>query len=478
MGLLFVMILDLRVVNETIMNCSDVEKEIELYVLGGADLVSNRQMEQHLSGCPNCRQLQRECEDILLELKAHGQTRFDNQALIDRIRSAARPLLKRVGTQRRFLQFASIAAAFILVATIWFVGNRYSDQSPVPGDSPTVMAPNKTLWQKAATVTTGAAEADDIVIRDGVMFLLLEDDVGQVVSAVETDTGRTLWQSELVSCGYLTADDKRVYCVALADQAKLHLWALDRRSGRRLWTFETPRTTSALYGTSKPTIMADHRVCWAHEDSAYAIDARTGEQIWCRTFPEERNLSQAAVIGREVYVAGRNGIYCIDGENGVDRWHLQNRSETWLATKPLTAVGRDRLFVVTAAQNGKSHIQCIDTSTRRPLWQKSVPRVSHVCADTTNVYLRCQQVLALDQTDGEPLWMIEATGCSPVTVCDDTICFVDSAGEGSLVGARRYNGDVVWKVPGLHSCNAFVKAGERGYLKTNDNVVLAFAFGS
>jgi outer membrane protein assembly factor BamB len=388
----------------------------------------------------------------------------------------AQPLLRRAISRKKFLRLASIAAGFILIATIWLTAASYIKLRSAPSDSYASIAPNKTLWQKAATVTTGAAEADDIVIHDGTIFLLLENNAGQVVSAVEADTGRTLWQSELVSCGYLATDDERVYCVALADQAKLRLLALDRRSGSHVWTFETHQTTSALYGISKPTVMPGYRICWAHEDSAYAIDARTGEQVWCQTFPEEKNLSQAAVIGREVYVAGRNGIHCIDGENGVNRWHLPNRSETFFITKPLTAMGRDRLFVVTADRNSKSRVRCIDTSTQQFLWQKSVPRVSHIYADSANVYLRCQQVLALDQADGERLWMIEATGCSPITAYDDTICFIDSAREGSLVGARRYNGHVVWKVPGLHSCNAFITAGERGYLKTNDNVVLAFAF--
>ncbi|MEJ2705397.1 MAG: PQQ-like beta-propeller repeat protein [Sedimentisphaerales bacterium] len=324
----------------------------------------------------------------------------------------------------------------------------------------------------------GATEADDIVIRDGTIFLLVDNGAGQAVSAVRTDSGETLWQSELGSCGYLAADDERVYCVALADQARLHLLALDAKNGRPLWAFGTPQTTSALYGTSKPTVMPGHRVCWVHEGSAYVIDARTGEQIWSRTFPEERNLSQAAVIGRKVYVAGRNGIYCLAGADGVICWHLAKHSDSWFAAKPLTAVGRDRLFVVTGTRTGKSLIQCIDTSTRRSLWQKTVPRVSHVRADSANVYLRCQRVLALDQADGERLWTIEATGCSPITACADTVCFIDSAREGSLVAARCSNGEVVWKVPGLHSCNAFVKVGQHGYLKTNDNVVLAFAFDS
>ncbi len=458
------------------MNCTDVEKEIELYVLGGADAAVDRQIEQHLRGCPRCRRLQRECEDILLELKDQSRTPFDSQALVSGIRTMARPLLRRAVSRKRFLQFTSIAAGFILIGTIWLIAASYIKLSSAPSESYASVAPNKTLWRKTATVATGAAEADDIVIHDGTIFLLLENDAGQVVSAVEADSGQTLWQSALVSCGYLAADDERVYCVALADQAQLHLLALDRRTGNHVWTFKTHQTTSALYGTSKPTVMPGRRVCWVHEGSAYAIDARTGEQIWCRMFPEERNLSQAAVIGREVYVVGRNGIYCLDGPSGINRWHLPNYSETWLATKPLSAVGRDRLFVVTADRDGKSHVRCVDTSTQRSLWQKSLPRVSHLCADSTHVYLRCQQVLALDQIDGGRLWTIEATGCSPITACDDTICFIDSAGEGSLVGARRYNGEIVWKVPGLHSCNAFIRAGERGYLKTNDNVVLAFAF--
>ena len=460
------------------MNCTDVEKEIELYVLGAADGAISRQIEQHLRRCPSCRQLQQECEGILLELRDQGRGRFDNRALIDGIQSAIRPTLKNVGMRRRFRRGASIAAIFALIATVWLLATRDNDQSALPGRTSAVMAPNKTLWKKATTAATGPTEADDIVIRDGTIFLLLENDIGQVVSAVGADAGETLWQSELVSCGYLATDDQRVYCVASSDQAQLHLVALDRRSGRLEWRFETPQATRVLNGASKPTVMSGHRICWAHRDRVYAIDARTGEPIWCRMFPEEKSLSQAAVMGRKVYLAGRNGIYCLDGTNGLDCWRLLNRSNVWLATKPLTAVGRDRLFVVTTTQGSQSRVQCIDTSTQRPLWHKSVPRVSHLCADSVNVYLRCQHVLALDQADGESLWTIEATGCSPITAFDDTICFIDSAREGSLVGAHRYHGQVLWKVPGLHSCNAFVRAGERGYLKTNDNVVLAFAFDS
>ena len=51
------------------MNCMDVEKGIELYVLGGTDALNGREIGQHLRACPNCRRSQRECEDVLSTLQ-------------------------------------------------------------------------------------------------------------------------------------------------------------------------------------------------------------------------------------------------------------------------------------------------------------------------------------------------------------------------------------------------------------------------
>jgi len=87
-------------------------------------------------------------------------------------------------------------------------------------------------------------------------------------------------------------------------------------------------------------------------------------------------------------------------------------------------------------------------------------------------------VLALDQAAGDPVWQVKAAGCSPVTEWDDLVCFVDRTREGRLIAINRHTGRIAWQVPGLHSCNAFVKVGRRGYLKTEDSVVLAFTFGS
>ena len=52
------------------MNCMDIEKGIELYVLGGTDAVKSREIGQHLRACSNCRRSQRECEDVLSTLQS------------------------------------------------------------------------------------------------------------------------------------------------------------------------------------------------------------------------------------------------------------------------------------------------------------------------------------------------------------------------------------------------------------------------
>jgi outer membrane protein assembly factor BamB len=98
--------------------------------------------------------------------------------------------------------------------------------------------------------------------------------------------------------------------------------------------------------------------------------------------------------------------------------------------------------------------------------------------DSAHVYLRCQDVLALDQGTGDPVWQVDAAGCNPVTECDDLVCFVDRTQEGRLIAINRHTGRVTWQVPGLNSCSAFVMVGKRGYLKTEDSIVLAFTLGS
>lgn len=463
------------------MRCKEVKEEIELYVLSGLDAVKTKEIEDHLQRCPICRELECQYKDILSKLSYKGETPFINRELADKILLATQLPLRIARLQSKFYQYvsiaASIAAAFLLSTFVWHIWSG-SGNYPADERSSKSVTSIKTIWQKASADGIGFVKPEDILIQDSMVFLLSGKSGGQAVSAVNVDTGKTLWQSELFSCGYLAADDQYVYCVTLTDQADIGLAALDKSGGQVAWTFQKGGTLNTLYASTKPVVLPDNRICWVHKNTAYAIDKHTGDEIWNRTFEGEGCLSKITVVGSSVYTANRNGVYCINDKDGQILWHLPYQTFAWPGTKSLSAAGHDKVFIVTGEKNGMSLIRCIDSSAPRCLWQKLVPRATYVHADSDYVYLRCQEVLALDQKDGNPIWKIEASGCSPITACDDKICFIDSAQEGHLVAVNRHNGHKIWQIPGLHSCNAFVKIGRRGYLKTNDSVVLAFAFDS
>jgi len=110
------------------------------------------------------------------------------------------------------------------------------------------------------------------------------------------------------------------------------------------------------------------------------------------------------------------------------------------------------------------------------LWSKVVAHVTHMYAIGDMLYLRDQNVQALDRTTGQLLWTFTATGCNPVTYAKEMAYFVDSSDKGCLVALNRYTGCKVWELGGMKSCNAFIKVDGTGFLKTHDGVVYAMIF--
>jgi len=464
------------------MKCEDIREEIELYVLGAADKRKTRLIDEHLSKCTDCRQIERQYILLLKNLRRQNGYSGTDSELILRIRSATEFPLKKIH-MRNFLRRLTVttAAAILLIAFVWQIWPSQKDNNNEfsPGQAKTHLVQATTVWHKANAIGAGFSNAEDFIIDKGTVFFLAADNGKPVVTAVNSDSGQTKWQSDLASCGYLETDGIRLYCVAFTDKAKTDLAAIDMQNGQIQWIFETTTMPNRLFQPSKPTAVNNRSVCWISGNMVCMLNAITGKQIWRRVFEGEGSLSRAVVIGGSLYTAGRNGIYCIDTESGHISWHMPYRYYTWPGAKPqLTTAGSDTLFIAAGSRDGRSMIQRIDTSKRQCLWERLVPRIAHIYADSSHVYVRCRDVLALDQLTGKSIWRVQAEGCSQITEYDNMICFIDRTREGRLVAVTRNTGREVWQVPGLHSCNALFRVGKRGYLKTNDNVILAFAFDS
>jgi outer membrane protein assembly factor BamB len=463
-----------------ITKCEDIRAEIELYVLGAADKMKSRLIEEHLSKCTDCRQIERQYKLILTKLRCQkGYSEADSE-LIMKIQSVTKLPLKRAYMRKHFRRLTA-TAALMLTAFVWEIWSSHiaNNNESSNSQSKTHLMPATTVWHKANAVGLGFSNADEFIVDKGTVFFLTANNGTPVVTAVNSDSGRTKWQSDLASCGYLETDGARLYCVAFANRAKTNLAALDMQSGQVQWTFETTTMPNKLLQPTKATILNNEHICWISDNIVYLLNATNGREIWRQIFEGESTLSRVAAVGGSIYTVGRNGIYCIDTESGRIRWHMPRRYYTWPGTKPMVvAAGSDSLFVAAGSRDGRSLIQHINTSAQRCLWERLVPRITHIYADSVNVYVRCRDVLALDQATGKSVWNVRADGCSQITGYDDMICFIDRTREGRLVAVTRNTGREIWQVPGLQSCNAFVRVGKRGYLKTNDNIILAFAFDS
>lgn len=465
------------------MNCEDFREKIELYVLGGAGEAESQTIEEHLSKCTDCRQIEQHCVLLLTNVLPDERSSFSNPQLVGRILSATEFPLKKARIQRglrRFLtvsgSIAAVLTAGILIWQVW-ASRRDENAGSLPRQAQATPAAAVEVWHKGNAFGMGFTNADDLVVDNGTVYFLIGSDSRPVVAAVNAESGHTIWQSDLVSSGYLETDDNHLYCVAMTGRTSTDLAALDIRNGQIRWIFERGAASNRLCQPSKPTVINTGRVCWVCDNMVYVLNPATGDEIWRRAFEGEGALSRAAAVGDCIYAAGRNGIYCMDAQGGELRWHMPCRFYTWPGAQPLIAATEsDTLFVAAGSKDGRSVIRSIDVAAQLCLWERVIPRATRIYADSAHVYIRCQDVLALDRTTGRPVWSIEAAGCSPITEYDNMICYVDRTEEGRLVAVHRHTGREVWQISGVNSCDAFVGIGRRGYLVTDDREVLALAF--
>ena len=123
-----------------------------------------------------------------------------------------------------------------------------------------------------------------------------------------------------------------------------------------------------------------------------------------------------------------------------------------------------------------SRLFCMDAAKRKILWSRIVDCAARLDAIGDVLYVRDQNIQALEGTTGRLLWTCPAEGCNPVTYAEDLAYFVDSRDQGRLVALDRYTGIRVWELAGVKSCDAFIRVDGRGFLKTPDGVVRALIF--
>jgi len=489
------------------MNCAQVNQKIELFVLDDLPKSQHVAIKAHLTTCPACRVTEGEYRLLVTKIKVAAKPDLPRFEFAHAVRSAVRAEIRSTALgslARRIIAITgSVAACLLFALVIWHAwGPSRSMVGPVVsrnlsveslGEATSALGAPSVLqaWEHRGARSVPGSIGDGVVVRGQNMYLLQEHGQRAYVAALDIKTGKQKWLSDTQSCGYLLADNSRVYCLApseagpakgrsdplqgFAQVGLVDLVALDAANGKTLWKYPQ-QSPYPLRSPCRPTLLPTGRICWTTDTTVHMLGCADGKPLWRHSIPDGGSLSAAAVMNDNLYVANATGLYCVDITTGHESWRLVCGDVTPIQGRPLLAVADEEIYIALSLGFGTSRLLCAEVTGRKMLWSKVVAHVTHLSAIGDMLYLRDQNIQALDGTTGRLLWTCPATGCNPVTYVEGLAYFVDTSNQGRLVALNRYTGSKVWELVGMRSCNAFVKVNSTGFLKTHDGVIRAIIF--
>ena len=209
--------------------------------------------------------------------------------------------------------------------------------------------------------------------------------------AVEAATGKVLWKDASPGAGILTGQWSSPAVAggrAVFAGGDARLYAFEEKTGKKLWTFEAPRTSENHF-VSTPVIAGDRVIIAMGQDPEagtkpgclLAVDVRSGKELW-RIEGEAFGcaISTAAVDGGLVYATDLAGtLNCVELETGKKVWSHDLLSLTW--GSPLVADGR--IYV----RNADGEVVIFQAGReKKPLSKNTLPGLSHgTCAAANGV---------------------------------------------------------------------------------------------
>ena len=466
------------------MDCTEINHKIELFVLGELSKSEQAAIKAHLKICPVCNAAEAEYRLLVSKIKETAQPNPPKFALTSRIRSAVKTEIRSIALRsfrRRMIVITGSVAACLLLALIiqqvqTFSINKEKPvviQKPLDRTSHATGAPSiLETWQYKGVPSVPQSVADEAVVSEQNMYLLQEHNRQTFVAAIDIKTGKQKWLSDTHSCGYLLADNSHVYCLSPSGAEKLDMIALDAASGEILWKYQQ-QYTEHQQNPSRPILLSRGRICWTNNKTVHMINCTNGKALWKHSIPDGDLLSSAVLVNNDLYVANSFGFYCINATTGKESWRQDYDSLISSRSRPLLAATDGEIYASLSPGLSSSRLICMDPKSHKICWSKTVPHVTHLYAVDNTLYIRNQNIQALDGATGRLLWNCPATGCNPVTYTEGLAYFVDSSSQGCLKALDMYTGSKVWELTGMKSCNAFIKVNSTGFLKSQEGIIYA-----
>lgn len=272
----------------------------------------------------------------------------------------------------------------------------------------------RVLWK----YTAEGGRFSEVVAYDGTVIAL---DRSGPIHALDSATGMLLWKSEegdRFSFGFGLALTRNPDFDALLVGCDTGLFALERRTGRKLWEHDLPK------GVAGPTCTRDLVFAGGADGNVYACELRTGEVKWMHDFVSDRPKDPEGFDGEQARFTDRPArpmhastdgetvflsvfdqcrTLALDAETGQRRWDFPTRG--WMHGRP--TVGEDLVFV--GSQD--DFLYAIDKDMGNLSWKvktKSRVEASAAVGDALVVFGSCDgNVYAVSKETGKVVWTFE-----------------------------------------------------------------------
>jgi outer membrane protein assembly factor BamB len=231
-------------------------------------------------------------------------------------------------------------------------------------------------------------------------------------------------------------------------------YALDRKTGKATWRFDSGRCSWASPAVSRgvvfETFLNRSRNCdrqvGALEGELIAFDARNGHVRWLRRLPPTE--SSPLVHGGLVYVGDWSGrVSAYDERNGKLRWRFQTDG----AVKGSAALADNRLFI--GSYDG--HVYALDAATGKQIWRASAQsRLGHrgtfystpaVAYGRVYIGSTDRKVYSFGQATGELRWARSTGGYVYSSPAIWHRLVLIGSYDGSFYALDAATGDVRWR---------------------------------
>jgi eukaryotic-like serine/threonine-protein kinase len=152
------------------------------------------------------------------------------------------------------------------------------------------------------------------------------------------------------------------------------VYALNAKTGAKVWTYRTNKTTANDDVGAAPTIsapgvngFADGVVYITGKDKVtYALDLTTGKLIWQHALAigKAGDVAGSALAGNTVYVDSDTGVYALNATTGAQLWHKLPKAGVYASPAITGPAGQQVLITATLAGN----LYALNPVTGATLW--------------------------------------------------------------------------------------------------------------